>query len=147
MSRGIIPRRLQYPRILPGSRSTPDQVLDLMEKFQAESDDGYLTWAQAKQYFSCLPGSRELFLGGAYTGTERVEKADWYDWFDRARRKYDAAGKIQEETVVVLGVLEGDENRSGDAQESAQAAQMREMGTRFRVAKRMRRAGKQSCAS
>ena len=77
-----------------GSRSTPDQVLDLMEKFQAESDDGYLTWTQAKQFFSCLPGSRELFLGGAYTGTERVEKADWYDWFDRARRKYDAAGKI-----------------------------------------------------
>ena len=72
-----------------GSRSTPDQVLDLMEKFQAESDDGYLTWTQAKQFFSCLPGSRELFLGGAYTGTERVEKADWYDWFDRARRKYD----------------------------------------------------------
>ena len=34
-----------------GSRSTPDQVLDLMEKFQAESDDGYLTWTQAKQYF------------------------------------------------------------------------------------------------
>ena len=114
-----------------GSRSTPDQVLDLMEKFQAESDDGYLTWAQAKQYFSCLPGSRELFLGGAYTGTERVEKADWYDWFDRARRKYDAAGKIQEETVVVLGVLEGDENRSGDAQENTQAAKMREMGTTF----------------
>ena len=112
-----------------GSRSTPDQVLDLMEKFQAESDDGYLTWAQAKQYFSCLPGSRELFLGGAYTGTELVEKADWYDWFDRARRKYDAAGKIQEETVVVLGVLEGDENRSGDAQENTQAALMRETGT------------------
>lgn len=44
-----------------GSRSTPDQVLDLMKKFQAESDDGYLTWTQAKQYFSCLPGSRELF--------------------------------------------------------------------------------------
>ena len=114
-----------------GSRSTPDQVLDLMEKFQAESDDGYLTWTQAKQFFSCLPGSRELFLGGAYTGTERVEKADWYDWFDRARRKYDAAGKIQEETVVVLGVLEGDENRSGDAQENTQAAKMREMGTTF----------------
>ena len=68
-----------------GSRSTPDQVLDLMKKFQAESDDGYLTWTQAKQYFSCLPGSRELFLGGAYTGTERVEEADWYDWFDRAK--------------------------------------------------------------
>ena len=112
-----------------GSRSTPDQVLDLMKKFQAESDDGYLTWTQAKQYFSCLPGSRELFLGGAYTGTERVEKADWYDWFDRARRKYDAAGKIQEETVVVLGILKGDENGPGDAQESAQAARMREMGT------------------
>ena len=112
-----------------GSRSTPDQVLDLMKKFQAESDDGYLTWTQAKQYFSCLPGSRELFLGGAYTGTERVEKADWYDWFDRARRKYDAAGKIQEETVVVLGILKGDENGPGDAQESAQAAVMREMGT------------------
>lgn len=111
------------------SRSTPDQVLDLMKKFQAESDDGYLTWTQAKQYFSCLPGSRELFLGGAYTGTERVEKADWYDWFDRARRKYDAAGKIQEETVVVLGILKGDENGPGDAQESAQAARMREMGT------------------
>lgn len=112
-----------------GSRSTPGQVLDLMKKFQAESDDGYLTWTQAKQYFSCLPGSRELFLGGAYTGTERVEKADWYDWFDRARRKYDAAGKIQEETVVVLGILKGDENGPGDAQESAQAALMREMGT------------------
>lgn len=112
-----------------GSRSTPDQVLDLMKKFQAESDDGYLTWTQAKQYFSCLPGSRELFLGGAYTGTERVEKADWYDWFDRARRKYDAAGKIQEETVVVLGILNGDGNGPGDAQESAQAARMREMGT------------------
>ena len=112
-----------------GSRSTPDQVLDLMKKFQAESDDGYLTWTQAKQYFSCLPGSRELFLGGAYTGTERVEKADWYDWFDRARRKYDAAGKIREETVVVLGILKGDENGPGDAQESAQAARMREMGT------------------
>ena len=112
-----------------GSRSTPDQVLDLMKKFQAESDDGYLTWIQAKQYFSCLPGSRELFLGGAYTGTERVEKADWYDWFDRARRKYDAAGKIREETVVVLGILKGDENGPGDAQESAQAARMREMGT------------------
>lgn len=111
------------------SRSTPDQVLDLMKKFQAESDDGYLTWTQAKQYFSCLPGSRELFLGGAYTGTEWVEKADWYDWFDRARRKYDAAGKIQEETVVVLGILKGDENGPGDAQESAQAARMREMGT------------------
>ena len=39
-----------------GSRSAPDQVLDLMKKFQAESDDGYLTWTQAKQYFSCLPG-------------------------------------------------------------------------------------------
>lgn len=90
-----------------GSRSTPDQVLDLMEKFQAESDDGYLTWTQAKQFFSCLPGSRELFLGGAYTGTERVEKADWYDWFDRARRKYDAAGKIQEETVVVWAFWRG----------------------------------------
>ena len=112
-----------------GSRSTPDQVLDLMKKFQAESDDGYLTWTQAKQYFSCLPGSRELFLGGAYTGTEWVEKADWYDWFDRARRKYDAAGKIQEETVVVLGILNGDGNGPGDAQESAQAARMREMGT------------------
>ena len=111
------------------SRSTPDQVLDLMKKFQAESDDGYLTWTQAKQYFSCLPGSRELFLGGAYTGTERVEKADWYDWFDRARRKYDAAGRIREETVVVLGILKGDENGPGDAQESAQAARMREMGT------------------
>lgn len=86
-------------------------------------------------------------MGGAYTGTERVEKADWYDWFDRARRKYDAAGKIQEETVVVLGVLEGDENRSGDAQENTQAAKMREMGTTF-VGKRMRRrARKQSCAS
>ena len=58
-----------------GSRSTPGQVLDLMKKFQAESDDGYLTWTQAKQYFSCLPGSRELFLGGAYTGTERVEES------------------------------------------------------------------------
>lgn len=112
-----------------GSRSTPDQVLDLMKKFQAESDDGYLTWTQAKQYFSCLPGSRELFLGGAYTGTERVEKADWYDWFDRARRKYDAAGKIQEETVVVLGILNGDGNGPGDAQESAQAAVTREIGT------------------
>ena len=112
-----------------GSRSTPDQVLDLMKKFQAESDDGYLTWTQAKQYFSCLPGSRELFLGGAYTGTERVEEADWYDWFDRAKRKYDAAGRIQEETVVVLGILKGDENGPGDAQESAQAALMREMGT------------------
>ncbi len=112
-----------------GSRSTPDQVLDLMKKFQAESDDGYLTWTQAKQYFSCLPGSRELFLGGAYTGTERVEEADWYDWFDRARRKYDAAGRIREETVVVLGILKGDENEPGDAQESAQAALMREMGT------------------
>ena len=112
-----------------GSRSTPDQVLDLMKKFQAESNDGYLTWTQAKQYFSCLSGSRELFLGGAYTGTERVEKADWYDWFDRARRKYDAAGKIREETVVVLGILKGDENGPGDAQESAQAARMREMGT------------------
>ena len=112
-----------------GSRSTPDQVLDLMEKFQAESDDGYLTWTQAKQYFSCLPGSRELFLGGAYTGTELVEEADWYDWFDRARRKYDAAGRIREETVVVLGILKGDENGPGDAQESAQATLMREMGT------------------
>ena len=112
-----------------GSRSTPDQVLDLMKKFQAESDDGYLTWTQAKQYFSCLPGSRELFLGGAYTGTERVEEADWYDWFDRAKRKYDAAGRIREETVVVLGILKGDENGPGDAQESAQAALMREMGT------------------
>ena len=111
------------------SRSTPDQVLDLMKKFQAESDDGYLTWTQAKQYFSCLPGSRELFLGGAYTGTEWVEKADWYDWFDRARRKYDAAGRIQEETVVVLGILKGDENGPGDAQESAQAAVTREIGT------------------
>lgn len=112
-----------------GSRSTPDQVLDLMKKFQAESDDGYLTWTQAKQYFSCLPGSRELFLGGAYTGTELVEEADWYDWFDRAKRKYDAAGRIREETVVVLGILKGDENGPGDAQESAQAALMREMGT------------------
>ena len=37
----------------------------------------------------------------------------------------------REETVVVLGVLEGDENRSGDAQENTQAAKMREMGTTF----------------
>ena len=114
-----------------GSRSAPDHVLDLMKKFQAESDDGYLTWAQAKQYFSCLPGSRELFLGGAYTGTELVEEADWYEWFDRAKRKYDAAGRIREETVVVLGILKGDENGPGDAQESAQAALMCEMGTTF----------------
>lgn len=75
-----------------------------------------------------------------------MEEADWYDWFDRAKRKYDAAGRIQEETVVVLGILKGDENGPGDAQESAQAALMREMGTAF-GGKRMSRARKQSCAS
>lgn len=84
-----------------------------------------------KTIFFVPAGESGVILGGAYTGTERVEKADWYDWFDRARRKYDAAGKIQEETVVVLGVLEGDENGPGDAQESAQAALMCEMGTTF----------------
>lgn len=44
-----------------GSRSTPDQVLDLMEKFQAESDDGYLTWTQAKQFFRACRGVGSCF--------------------------------------------------------------------------------------
>lgn len=79
--------------------------------------------------FPACRAAGSYFYGGAYTGTELVEEADWYDWFDRAKRKYDAAGRIREETVVVLGILKGDENGPGDAQESAQAALMREMGT------------------
>ncbi|MFR6590587.1 MAG: hypothetical protein ACLURV_11255 [Gallintestinimicrobium sp.] len=60
-----------------------DQVLDLMEKFQAESDDGYLT-DPGKTIFFVPAGESGVVFGGAYTGTDG-EKADWYDWFDRAK--------------------------------------------------------------
>ena len=51
-----------------GSRSTPDQVLDLMKKFQAESDDGYLTWTQAKQYFPSGRGGGSYFYAVGLRG-------------------------------------------------------------------------------
>ena len=99
-----------------------------------------------KTVFFLPAGQPGVILGGAYTGTERVEKADWYDWFDRARRKYDAAGKIREETVVVLGILKGMKMDREMHKKACKLLGCAKWGL-LPVAKRMRRARKQSCAS
>lgn len=83
-----------------------EALLELLYGMDFSDGDGYLTWEQAEQIFSCLPGSRELFEGGAYRKKERVAAADWYEWFDRARQIYDPEKAIQDVELEVLAAGE-----------------------------------------
>lgn len=90
--------------LLAASAESPDEdaLLEALYRMDASDGNGYLTWGQAEQMFSYLPGSRELFEGGAYHKKERVAASDWYGWFDRARKQYDPEETIQD---VELGIL------------------------------------------
>lgn len=82
-----------------------DAILEALKKMNASEGDGYLIWEQAEQMLAFLPASRKDFPGD-YRKKEKVSAADWYAWFDIARTVYDPQGKIQDTSIIVLGVGE-----------------------------------------
>ena len=85
-----------------------DALLEELSGMDGSEGKGYLTLGEAERMFRHLPGSRELFAGGAYHQKERILAADWYGWFDRARKRYDPEGTIQDVDICIFAAGERD---------------------------------------
>lgn len=83
--------------------SDPDEILAALQKMDASQGGGCLTYGQARQLVSFLPDSDSALLSGG-RDAEKLPAADWYAWFDGARQIYDPAGRIQDVSIVILGV-------------------------------------------
>lgn len=94
-----------------GTEADADAVLSALKKMDVSEGDGYLIWEQAEQMLAFLPACSADFPG-SYRKKEKVSAADWYAWFDMARKIYDPQGRIQDLELTILGV--GDAVKTND---------------------------------
>lgn len=108
-----------------------DALLEELSGMDGSEGKGYLTWGEAERMFRHLPGSRELFAGGAYHQKERILAADWYGWFDRARKRYDPEETIQD---VDICIFVAGERAAGQDGETLSARELVDLdGNRWRI--------------
>lgn len=103
-------------------KERPEAILEVLKKMDAAQGEGYLTFSQAQQLLALMPECRGGFEGRDYKKGDKVRLADWYAWFDEARKVYDRQGEIRDVVITILGTGESVKTNEGAALSSQQLA-------------------------